>query len=712
MAMVISRQKTALQAELTLPKCSSATSLKCSYIRKIANGQASDDLSTLVLRTELAVRRIGKELDSNLPLTAKECQNASDKLRERQIKQVWIVTGWCFFFLIIPALLAYQAMQNNAQLAIQIANLNKLAEDLKKHNPAQRLISLNQDLKKAREDLVSLQSALAGDLSSEEAFKKVCELSAVEYKIQEIQLHIDSLVEHHASLAEKVPAHALPSMPAEPLAKIQDEVKETALEVRDEIAKETLKLGGLSVGEALTLSDERATEASQDVSPNAVSLFPRPETGDNSAHAEALALRDLMIGEAREKIRELASLGVPTGKNTGIINGGNSCYMASVIQSMRWSPVRRYLVERDLPAKELFGYSSSGEPITYNDSLEWRAFREGVQERLRAFFTALDSGLGIAPKEINEFREYIGGFDNRWNERENGHYQQKDAEEFLCFLDNLLLKSTVQSPYNASDCFNSGLHESYSKEYRCVPNEELLLPSLEARDSYLISAQPEDMSTHAISLPFIIESNRLRVDSKNLSMANLIKSMGCGVESDPAEYFRVGLENEASELQELRQRLKGPAEEVDPGVRELLGLSPLKGVLVEKSPGEFYAAGDLQISLKPLNNPPSLTFQLKRFHVNPLTGEAYRIGGAVPLPNEFARVDVSDPTGQQKLTYELSSCVCHIGNTPVGGHYIAYNKIGGRWYCFNDGHVQLDKNFDPAKNENVYMATYEQIVAR
>jgi ubiquitin C-terminal hydrolase len=59
--------------------------------------------------------------------------------------------------------------------------------------------------------------------------------------------------------------------------------------------------------------------------------------------------------------------------------------------------------------------------------------------------------------------------------------------------------------------------------------------------------------------------------------------------------------------------------------------------------------------------------------------------------------------------FNLVSVICHSGSAD-GGHYIAYAKVEGEWYCFDDAAVTKVKSFDPHKLKvDGYILFYEKV---
>lgn len=69
-------------------------------------------------------------------------------------------------------------------------------------------------------------------------------------------------------------------------------------------------------------------------------------------------------------------------------------------------------------------------------------------------------------------------------------------------------------------------------------------------------------------------------------------------------------------------------------------------------------------------------------------------------------VDIDKEVALDSNTYEISGMICHTG-VLNSGHYIAYAKRAGGWYCFDDEHVSKVTN-PPLKSSNAYLIFYQK----
>jgi len=70
-------------------------------------------------------------------------------------------------------------------------------------------------------------------------------------------------------------------------------------------------------------------------------------------------------------------------------------------------------------------------------------------------------------------------------------------------------------------------------------------------------------------------------------------------------------------------------------------------------------------------------------------------------------VDVDGELVLAGSTYILTVMICHTG-VLNSGHYIAYAKRAGGWYCFDDGNVTKISSDPPLKNSNAYLIFYQR----
>ena len=107
--------------------------------------------------------------------------------------------------------------------------------------------------------------------------------------------------------------------------------------------------------------------------------------------------------------------------------------------------------------------------------------------------------------------------------------------------------------------------------------------------------------------------------------------------------------------------------------------------------------------------PPRLIFALKRFKfVNPqktIKDETpIKVESTLILPKSY--IEASDKDAD--TVYELQSFIVHIGSSPRCGHYVAYRKIGGKYYKCDDGIIEevLGERAFLKDAENAYQLLY------
>lgn len=671
-----------LQARQIIPQslCSPSADQDCSFIRSLAEGSNNESVEAIVNRLSVAIFRIQTEQsqDYRFDLDEPACTKAALNLKERQIKRVWIVLGYIFSFLIIPAILAYQAQQSNVKLQRQIQELYELSRLIKQHKPRETLEALRVQLEGLAQKVRDLELSAGPETEIElsdlpaielENCQRNIQLSLIDAEIVAVEARIKKLLQDHSELKAFVPESELPEMPSSLLDRIETDLK--GISSQSAQAKAAAK--------AAALKDSRLA-AERD--------------------------RDLAIIAAKRNIEGLVSVAQAPGFNplapassvapsftSGIYNGGNTCYMASVIQMMRFNPVSRYLIKRQLPGQELEKKDEvSGLPIFKKDTLEMANYRKRVQLALRGLLGVLDYGKPITAEHINAFRDLLAAGDSRnpspWNQKDLfGFYAQQDAQEFMQYVEDLLLKSTISNPLSLEECFASGLQEEIQKDLVLVPSRNFLdlAPGEDLDDVYLIQSCIESNAMHGVELPYQENDfGELYVCERG----QIAPSVAVNEISD----YRIGADVTSPELEALRARLKDKTDAAE------------SGVVIEKE-GEYYRVGQLLRVEKPFNHPPSLTVHVKRFAFTEMG--ASRISGPVGA-SEFLNVR-SPEEGAPDARYELKGCVCHIGEDINSGHYIAYTKINGKWYCFDDGLVLESSQFNPETDPDVYLLQYVKV---
>jgi hypothetical protein len=647
--------------------CSSDVMQQCQYLRANVENGSNEPTSVLIEKVKRALSSIEFESNKGLPFEEKDCTKVSRTLGQRKVSMAVIVTAWFFFFLIIPAILAYFADKNNRELQLQIVRLHNLSDTLRRNSPINRIGAFNETLVRLRSQLDLLpviEDVEQGSLLTSNKVKKINSISSIQSEVRRIHAEIAQLQDTCLELESRFPGQ-LSAFPIQQMRDLQEGLAEFTVLVEAQAGQARLLLEG--------------------------------ETSEKIAGR----FRDVEIDMARAKIAEVIGRGLPAqSQRVGIINGGNSCYMASVIQAMRLNPVTRYLVDRELPQKE-FNEASGRTGLTRSSS-DFDLTSKQVQKHLRDLFETLDSGRAVSTDQINRFRELLGAVNSVWSEKPNGYYQQQDAQEFRVFLEKILLLNTIQAPLLDDECFVSDLQQISETQTIVFPYNDLLLPSDASKNFYVVHTCIEYKPTHMVPFenPMFVYNDNQSVISvlANVDQCYIEKAMGFSSEEFQNYNMDARDNYDSPDARALKARLKTP------GVRN--GGTPV----MQGEDGQYYQIGRVLHLEVPKNNPASLTFDLKRTVSNPLDGESFRAAGATPFPESFERDDVSDPTRQTKVTYEISSCVCHLGSSPKSGHYINYTKIQGQWYCFNDGSVYPAPEFNPARSTDLYFVQYNKVV--
>lgn len=671
-------------------KCSPESLSHCSSLIRVYKGECSD-LSTreLIETVKRAARVIKPELNrESLPIQSAHCEGVIRTLAERKISPAVITLGYIFFFLIIPAVLAYVSSKNNQELDSEIRRLSELSALLKQYHPSQTLAELTKkaddvelfltdippthvgDDKQARMDASRPQTQLVTkrDERDENA-------SSARADLVDILAGLSKLRDDHQALATVVPDSSLEPLPH----KAMDMLRQRSLDLAPRVSASAAS-GLLSI--------------------------------EGDALSTAISARDLGLAAAQAKIA--AAVSDPARiLRMGINNGTNSCYAAAALQCMRFNPALRYLVDRELPSKSFTGtFSPDGLPVFVVDSPEYTQARKRVQAKLRALFAKLDSGVAVSDFEINDFRDFVGRVDlkfrlgtdalpprARWNTR-----SQEDSAEFRVFLEDMLLMGTIQSPTEADKCFISGLQQEVVTESIVLPNQGFLEPldsSVESKSSYVIAQSVQYQGRHSIAFTDLLfeggKSTTPRIAKVRTNLAGVQGLMGFAAPITPDSYKIEIKENyNTQDAVALRDRLK----EYDDGSCPFI---------MEKEAGVFYKIGGYFCRQERAgNNPPSLTFDVTRtVKEHPRdSGPGQKVVGPVPFPPFFERRDMSDASSAR---YEISSCVCHTGNRAGGGHYLAYIRVKRDWYYFSDGIVRKAEGFDPTKENDISSASYIRV---
>lgn len=354
----------------------------------------------------------------------------------------------------------------------------------------------------------------------------------------------------------------------------------------------------------------------------------------------------------------------------GIVNQGNTCYIASLVQALH--PFQKFLEEEleDTPKKQLKDqiialqqqkelgteerkereksikkfvktklYSPhSSKPLDTSKEIKKIECEVKLKNKLFTIFETISQNQTV--KEIGEFRETLRKC------RNFSQYSQEDSHELCVALFELLDIQPFQLLNN--------VHYELPKE-------------VERKEWY---------NDHTIALKDTIRVVDIPLQLEK--MANL------------QEIFTHSIQSENREV--LRHL---PGEE---RCRELpIGTITKETVKFNKEA------------------PPFLPIQLQRFLRR--ENESLRIGIKVE-PAETLSLEIVKSDGESELVkYELMASVVHHGSSLYGGHYIAYVKKeleGGtsRWIQYNDDSVGLCKKSEEAIKDmayNGYLFFYKRI---
>jgi ubiquitin C-terminal hydrolase len=101
-----------------------------------------------------------------------------------------------------------------------------------------------------------------------------------------------------------------------------------------------------------------------------------------------------------------------------------------------------------------------------------------------------------------------------------------------------------------------------------------------------------------------------------------------------------------------------------------------------------------QFGMRFANIPPVISIQLMRFGFDKEAGKRFRLDNKIAIPTRLNVYRYLSPTLMhdfigRNVMYSLASVVCHRGETPDGGHYVAYVRDiqDGKWYFCDDAHL-------------------------
>ena len=104
--------------------------------------------------------------------------------------------------------------------------------------------------------------------------------------------------------------------------------------------------------------------------------------------------------------------------------------------------------------------------------------------------------------------------------------------------------------------------------------------------------------------------------------------------------------------------------------------------------------------------PPILIFHLKRFMVETQTSEKLNTSIAIPLSIDLGPFHV-DPSLAQGTHYTCKAIICHEGSLHTG-HYIAYCKYQDQWYEYDDQDVTNVPETQIEQLKSAYILFYER----
>eukprot|EP00523_Entomoneis_sp_CCMP467_P001841 CAMPEP_0168740984 /NCGR_PEP_ID=MMETSP0724-20121128/12268_1 /TAXON_ID=265536 /ORGANISM="Amphiprora sp., Strain CCMP467" /LENGTH=621 /DNA_ID=CAMNT_0008788451 /DNA_START=246 /DNA_END=2107 /DNA_ORIENTATION=- len=105
--------------------------------------------------------------------------------------------------------------------------------------------------------------------------------------------------------------------------------------------------------------------------------------------------------------------------------------------------------------------------------------------------------------------------------------------------------------------------------------------------------------------------------------------------------------------------------------------------------------------------PSVLVLHLKRFAFNPLSFNMVRLGKKVKFPMHLEISDYMSNLNQARPpSYELVAVLVHQGQRCEAGHYVAFVKSEGEWFCCNDNEVTAVP-VEKVMRQQAYILMYE-----
>lgn len=102
--------------------------------------------------------------------------------------------------------------------------------------------------------------------------------------------------------------------------------------------------------------------------------------------------------------------------------------------------------------------------------------------------------------------------------------------------------------------------------------------------------------------------------------------------------------------------------------------------------------------------PDDLTFHFARFGMG--RHGPRKIDDHLNIGNTF-KIPATWTISKRSANYECQAFIEHIGDSIEGGHYVAYTKVKGQWWCCDDNYVyKVDKDEAEDKIKDSYIAHY------
>lgn len=409
------------------------------------------------------------------------------------------------------------------------------------------------------------------------------------------------------------------------------------------------------------------------------------ESASKSSPIMASPLQDFFASSPKVKKKEMIK-GHAVELISGVPHVEGSDYLSSSLQTIRWTPALRELVERELPTVE---YISSTKINTLKEK-DYLA-RAGLQLKMRKIFQDLDEGRGANSTQVKALKDQM--------QRMRAYFvtgNSADSAECLRWLlDRLLISTKVLA---TGEVVSSGLLLDQQVEFLVVNGQDDLTPGHDLKFPLTIRTVQEQ---HGIlPLEMVAAEKTSSLGDKRGYIANHLDSGPTAVLTKNSLLHTLGSHYtlSSSDADPTAQILKDHA-------KTLMDSNPLhqQALIIEKGEKK-YCVGQMSERRTISNSPPVLMLSLQRFRFTSSLHKEY-IAGSVDIP---LQLDISPFLTLQrtylKPKYELSSIIAYNSF-----HYVTYQKHASDWYLYKGTNVKKIVSFDPSNIDGAYILIYSHL---